>query len=92
MRVVQTVKIAQIDHGKRLPLNPKVLLFAVEMQFRNVIFPPVNLERIPGGKYKLKGGRHRLAAHKLLGKTEIRASVAIKEEPYPYKPFVSSGE
>lgn len=89
MRVTQKIRIEQIDYGtKRLPMNKKALMFALEMLLRNAIFPPVPVELISKGRYALRGGRHRLAAHKLLGKTFIQAHVAIKEEPYPYKPLV----
>jgi hypothetical protein len=87
MRVTQTIRIEQIDHGKRLPLNKKALMFALEMLLRKAIFPPVSVERKGKGKYVLRGGRHRLAAHKLLGREEIRANVAIKEDPNPFKPL-----
>lgn len=87
MRVVQTIRIEQIEHGKS-PLNFKVFSFARAM-FWGDVFPPINVEQVSKGKFKLRNGRHRLAAHKLLGRKGIRAHIAIKEEPYPYKPFVS---
>lgn len=89
MRVTQTVKIAQIDYGKRLPLNKKVMWFALEILLRKTIFPPISLERKRGGRFALKDGRNRLAAHLLTGKTEIRANLAIKEDPRPDKPLVT---
>jgi hypothetical protein len=78
VHAVQTIKIQQIDCVNKLPINKKSLGFAILMT-NGIIFPPINVERMPAGRYVLRGGRHRLAAHKLLGKTEIRASVAKQE-------------
>ena len=89
MRITQTIPIAQIDYRKPLPMNQKSLWFAVQMKLQGVIFPPISVERVKGGRFKLHGGRHRLAAHKLIGKKEIRANVAVVEDPRPDKPLVS---
>ena len=87
MRVVQTIKIQQIEYLKRLPIGPKVFWFALAI-LRGNIFPPINVERLTNGRFALRGGRNRLAAHKLLGYESIRAHVAIKEDPRPEKPLV----
>ena len=77
MRVVRSIAISQIDHGK-LPMGKKVLSFALDMLVGDV-FPPIHVESRSDGRFKLKGGRHRLAAHKLRGKLEIRAAFHVKE-------------
>lgn len=86
MRVTQTVKVQNIEHPKRLPLNVKVLRFAVLLA-SGYKFPPISVQR-NGTKFILHDGRHRLAAHKLVGAKDIRVHVAIAEAPYPYKPLV----
>lgn len=87
MRVTQTVSIQRIEYKGRLPLNVKVLKFAVA-KAKGDIFPPISVERIADGKFKLHDGRHRLAAHKLVGAKDVRVSVAISEAPNPFKPLV----
>ena len=87
MRVTQTVRVEQIEYRKRLPLNVKVLRFAI-MLASGYRFPPLSVERIAGGKFKLHDGRHRLAAHKLVGAKDVRVYISITESPYPYKPLV----
>jgi ParB-like chromosome segregation protein Spo0J len=77
VRVIETVPITLISHGK-LPRNRKVLEFAVAMKHGD-LFPPVKLDRVTDGLYVLKGGRHRLAARKLLGYDTIRAKIAEQE-------------
>jgi hypothetical protein len=76
MRKIVSIPVQLIDYATPLPMNKKALVFAVEMKIGKVIFPPVNVERTQNGRYKLNGGRHRLAAHKLLERTEIRALVS----------------
>jgi hypothetical protein len=92
VRVTQTIQIQNIDHKTcKLPLNKKALQFAIAM-LKGDIFPPISVQRITNGNYKLHEGRHRLAAHKLLGKTEIRANVAIPESPSPDKSLACKDE
>lgn len=86
MRVTQTVKLQRIEHDSRLPLNVKVLRFAIALA-KGYIFPPLSVERIAGGKFRLHDGRHRLAAHKLVGAKDVRVSVAVTEAPNPFKPL-----
>ncbi len=91
MRVIQRIPIQNIDYPRaRLPLTLKTLRFAIALFRDDSCFPPIPVERLANGRFKLKGGRHRLTAHKLAGKTHISAHVAVPEEPYPYKPLVCS--
>ena len=71
MREIRTVNISQIVHGP-LPMNRKVMGFALDMLVVKYIFPPVEVVNCGDGRYKLSNGRHRLAAHKLLEKKTIR--------------------
>lgn len=84
MRVLTTVNIDLIDCARKLPSNPKVLLYAYRMLLRDV-FPPVKVHRKANGRYDLHDGRHRLAAHKLLGRKKINAYFGVRQDPYPYK-------
>jgi hypothetical protein len=86
MRVIQTINIENIDYGKPLPMNKKVMSFALDLLMGNT-FPPVKVQHM-GGKYRLKDGRNRLSAYKLLGKKTIRAYVGVKQDPNPFKPLV----
>jgi len=76
MQKIETVPVSLIDCNN-LPINKKTLIFALEMKIGGVIFPPVKLERIASGRYKLRDGRHRFSAHKLLERNTIRAKVAL---------------
>ncbi len=86
MRVTLNIPVNQISYGKRLPVNPKALLFAIKL-LQGYIFPPIKVEK-KHGFYVLKGGRHRLAAHKLLGREVIKADYGIPEDPRFNKPLV----
>jgi len=69
MRVERLVDISLISG--RLPMNPSVLSLVDFIRAGGEI-PPVKLQMI-GGSFKLKDGRHRVAAYKLLGITKIKA-------------------
>ena len=72
---IESIPVALID-STNIPINKKALIFALEMKVGNSIFPPVKVERTSNGRFKLRDGRHRLAAHKLLERGTIRARVS----------------
>jgi hypothetical protein len=78
------VTINLIEHKGKLPINPKVLHFALKLG-SGTVFPPIKLDRLPGGRFQLVEGRNRLAAAKLVGRTKIKSTFAVPEDPYPYK-------
>lgn len=86
MRVLLDIPVTAISYGRKLPLNPKAFLFAIKM-LQGDIFPPVKVER-KSSHFILRGGRHRLAACKLLGRKTISACYGIHEDPRPDKPLV----
>lgn len=88
MRAVISVEVDKIDYNKPLPRNAKVAQFMTALA-GGAHFPPINAERLANGRYKLNGGRHRLAAHIAINKKYIRALVAIREDPRPDKPLVT---
>ena len=90
MRVTINIAVDSIHASKALPLNPKTLLFAINM-LRGHLFPPIKVER-RAGHFLLRGGRHRLAAHKLLGRKNILAHYGVVEDPRPDKPLVHKPE
>lgn len=90
MRAVVKIKVESVVSGRRLPVNPKALLFAIKL-LQKELFPPISVERLPGGMYKLHNGRHRLSAHRLVGRDSILACVAIPEDPNPFTRLVYNG-
>jgi len=74
--IIKTVKIESILIDK-LPINPTVLNLIDYLRSGGEI-PPVHLQKSEAGGYKLKDGRHRICAFKLLGIKEIKAKINIK--------------
>ena len=70
MKVVTEINISGILYDK-LPMNRQVLDIVFFIMSGGEL-PPVKLEKTENG-WLLKDGRHRLAAHKLLGKEKILA-------------------
>lgn len=56
----------------KLPINPTVLALVDHIRNGGLI-PPIKLQKSNKGGYKLKDGRHRVCALKLLGIKEIEA-------------------
>jgi uncharacterized ParB-like nuclease family protein len=77
MRKLEFIKMStiMIDH---LPLNPTGLATTVAMM-EGVKMPPIKVVQLEDGRNKIKDGRHRYLAHKLLGKETIWAKVSKKE-------------
>lgn len=71
MKIVESVLIESITFDK-LPINPSVLSLVDYIKGGGDV-PPIKLQLNGNGGYKLKDGRHRLCAFKLLGYTEIKA-------------------
>jgi hypothetical protein len=67
------IKIESIFWDK-LPINPSVLNLVFFIKSGGEI-PPIHLQVSSVGGYKLRDGRHRVAAYKLLGIKEIKAKV-----------------
>jgi len=77
MRETGFVNISGIQYDE-LPMNPEVLDLVFFISSGGEI-PPVKLQKTKTG-WKLKDGRHRLAAYKLLGKEKIFAKYSIYEK------------
>ena len=60
----------------KLPINPSVLALADFIRGGGEI-PPIKLQRCSNGGFKLKDGRHRVCAYKLLGIKNIEANIKI---------------
>lgn len=71
MRVIAKVDIKDIQYDK-LPSTESVKDLCRHIRFGGTI-PPVKLTVLDNGKFKLKDGRHRILAHKLLGLNQIKA-------------------
>jgi len=70
-----TIPIHLITQNKQQTVEDHVLEF-VEILEAGGCLPPITLREIPPG-YLLVDGRHRLAAHKLLGRTTIKARITL---------------
>lgn len=71
--MIQYIKIESILIDK-LPYNKSVLNLVFFLMSGGEI-PPIHLQKSPNGGYKLRDGRHRVGAYKLLGFTEIKAKI-----------------
>lgn len=78
-RKIREVPLGQIVYDS-LPLNPTG--FATAMALRmGVSMPPVKLQDLGDGRFRLLDGRHRYLAHKLNGRKTIRARSAWGTAP-----------
>lgn len=64
----------------RVLLTPAVLAIVDHLR-RNGTVPPIKVEEKGDGNYRIKDGRHRLAAYKLLGRTSAKAYVSTRRHP-----------
>jgi len=81
MRTVEIVLIESIVIGPHpLPCNPSVLKLVDFIRSGGQV-PPIKLQKCGTG-YRLKDGRHRVAAFKLLGAKEIMAAFATEQITY----------
>lgn len=77
MKVIREILIESILIDK-LPINPAVLDL-VDFLRNGGEIPPIKLQVSSEGGYKLKDGRHRVCAYKLLGINTIKAKINIKK-------------
>jgi ParB-like chromosome segregation protein Spo0J len=77
VKEIRLIKIESILWDK-LPINPSVLEL-VDFLREGGKIPPIKLQSCSKGGYKLRDGRHRIAAFKLLGIKEIEARFSVKE-------------
>lgn len=87
MRVTMRVHLSNIICDKKPPLDAKTLEFAKLIE-SGYIFPPIKVERLANGAYKLLDGRHRFYGHKLAGKDTISVTVGVPQDPSQFKPLV----
>ena len=78
MRTLGLVDLRQIDID-RLPLDEKTLCFANALM-GGAIFPPIKLHPRVGGRWRIKDGRHRWLAHRMLKRWKIKASFYLGKE------------
>lgn len=71
MKVTRDVLIESILIDK-LPINPTVMALVYFILSGGNI-PPIKLQKSKEGGFKLKDGRHRVCAYKLLGIKNIKA-------------------
>jgi len=74
MRQYKKIKIANIVID-RYPLNPSILGLLEHLKSGGSV-PPIHIQKIGNGQYKILDGRHRVTAFKLLGKKDILSRFA----------------
>ena len=75
MKITKDILIESILIDK-LPINPSVMSLVFFIMSGGDI-PPVKLQVSSNGGYKLRDGRHRICAYKLLGIKSIQAKFSI---------------
>lgn len=78
MRVVKEILIESILIDK-LPINLSVLELVDFIRMGGIV-PPIHVEISINGGYRIKDGRHRVCAYKLLGRKTIKARVSINKK------------
>ncbi len=71
--MITDIKIESIFWDK-IPINPSVLRLVDFIRSGGEI-PPIHLQKSDKGGYKLRDGRHRVAAYKLLGYKTIKSKI-----------------
>jgi hypothetical protein len=71
MRLIREIPVRNISLD-RVPLDSKVLMFAVAM-LRGHKFPPVRVAMRRGGGFEIRDGRHRVTAARLTERGKIAA-------------------
>lgn len=83
MRVEQEISVHLIDID-RIPLDKKTLGFANALAgisscgLVKAKFPAIKVAKLRYGRYEIRDGRHRWAAHKLLGQKKILAKFSLR--------------
>ncbi len=73
-RKVEWIYLANIKMDS-LPLNPASYACAKAIE-AGVEMPPIRVELLPSGQYRIKDGRHRYVAYRLNGIRRVRAYVS----------------
>jgi ParB/RepB/Spo0J family partition protein len=68
-------RISQKRRDLRRALDPEKIRLLAEDIDRNGLLQPIAVGKLDSDRYRLIAGRRRIAAHKLLGRTEIEAHV-----------------
>ena len=73
MRVIKLIPVSNIIID-RYSISPETLnLVDFIRNNNNLELSPIKVQKLSNGQYKLKDGRHRVTAFKLLGLKEIKA-------------------
>lgn len=72
----------------RHSITPKTLAYADAMR-AGAMFPPIRVQALEGGLYRIRDGRHRITAAKLCGYRTILARYGRRARPdEPLRPFL----
>lgn len=72
MRVTKYIPVSQIDMD-RYPMNPSTLSLIDYIREGNEV-NAIEVSSLSNGRFRIKDGRHRVLAHKMLGLTKIKAN------------------
>lgn len=70
-KIRRFIEISQIEMDK-WPINNATLKLVWFLTNGGEV-PPIKIQQLANGNFRIKDGRHRLTAYKLLGKTKIEA-------------------
>ena len=71
MRTIDYIDLAKIEMRGKYPFDERVLHYANLMK-QGEVFPPIKVKNIGKGKFRIKDGRHRYLANKLVGNKKIK--------------------
>lgn len=75
-RLVMQINVGNIEMD-RYPLNPTTLDLIKFLEAGGTV-PPIKIAKQVTGRFKIRDGRHRLTAFKLLGRKTIEAKFSTK--------------
>jgi len=77
-RIIESVYVGQIKMD-RYPLNPATLSLIRYLEANGSV-PPIKIVKLKSGGYRIKNGRHRITAFKMLGRKKIKAKFSTVPE------------
>ncbi len=76
-RITRFIDIGQVKMD-RWPMNPKTLALIDFLRTHPMVrMRPIKVQHLEGGNFRVRDGRHRLLAYKMLGKTTIEATWGV---------------
>ena len=70
----------------RIPMDPVTLKYAMLIMF-GIDFPPIKVQWLAPGRFMIKDGRHRWAAHRLAGCKRIKVKYGAVPQEDPHRGY-----